>query len=120
MRTSGVMPRRVASASLISTTAAAPSLMPEALAAVTVPSLSKAGFSFWIGLERRAGADVLVLVDDVSPLRPLIVYRDDLVLEPAGLLRRLRLVLRGDARNGPAPRGVSCHWRATFSAVVPM
>ena len=48
MRTSGVMPRRAASASVISTAAAAPSLMPDALAAVTVPSLSKAGRSFCI------------------------------------------------------------------------
>ena len=45
MRASGVMPRLRASASVMSTTAAAPSLMPLALAAVTVPSLSKAGRS---------------------------------------------------------------------------
>ena len=43
----GSMPRFSASAALISTTAAAPSLMPEALPAVTVPSFrSKAGRSF--------------------------------------------------------------------------
>ena len=48
MRASGVMPRFLASSSVISTTAAAPSLMPLALAAVTVPSLSKAGRSLAI------------------------------------------------------------------------
>ena len=41
-------------ARLISTTAAAPSLMPEALAAVTVPSLSKAGRSLAIAFQRGA------------------------------------------------------------------
>ena len=38
----------------ISTTAAAPSLMPEALAAVTVPSLSKAGLKPGDAVERDA------------------------------------------------------------------
>src|SRR6185437_8059364 len=41
MRASGVLPSLAASLAFISTTAAAPSLMPEALAAVTVPFLSK-------------------------------------------------------------------------------
>ena len=48
MRASGVLPSLAASLAFISTTAAAPSLMPEALAAVTVPSLSNAGRSFAI------------------------------------------------------------------------
>ena len=43
MRASGFSFRFLASLALISTTAAAPSLMPDALPAVTVPSLSKAG-----------------------------------------------------------------------------
>ena len=43
MRASGVRPRADASLALISTSAAAPSLMPEALPAVTLPSLLKAG-----------------------------------------------------------------------------
>ena len=46
MRAIGFKPRRFASAALISVTAAAPSLRPEALPAVTVPSLEKAGLSF--------------------------------------------------------------------------
>src|SRR6266702_2856294 len=45
MRASGALPSLAASLAFISTTAAAPSLMPEALAAVTVPSLAKAGRS---------------------------------------------------------------------------
>ncbi len=45
IRTSGVRPRFLASAALITTKAAAPSLIPEAFAAVTVPSLAKAGRS---------------------------------------------------------------------------
>jgi hypothetical protein len=46
MRASGVRPRLSASAAVMSTTAAAPSLMPDALPAVTVPSFEKAGRSF--------------------------------------------------------------------------
>src|SRR5262245_65344332 len=45
IRASGVLPNLAASLAFISTNAAAPSLIPEALAAVTVPSLSKAGRS---------------------------------------------------------------------------
>ena len=44
MVASGFSPRFFASLAVISTTAAAPSLMPLALAAVTVPSFWKAGF----------------------------------------------------------------------------
>jgi hypothetical protein len=43
MRASGVRPSAAAFLALITTTAAAPSLMPEALPAVTLPALSKAG-----------------------------------------------------------------------------
>ena len=42
----GVRPRRSASEARINTTAAAPSLMPAELPAVTVPSFLKTGFSF--------------------------------------------------------------------------
>ena len=45
MRASGVNPRFSASAAVISTRAAAPSLRPEAEPAVTVPSFEKAGLS---------------------------------------------------------------------------
>src|SRR5579859_6691884 len=45
MHASGFKPSSFAFAALIITTAAAPSLMPDALPAVTVPFLSNAGFS---------------------------------------------------------------------------
>ena len=70
--------------------------MPEALPAVTVPSFVKAGRSLASAVERRAGADVFVLVDDGVALAGLDRDGRDLVLEPAGLLRGLGLVLRGD------------------------
>ncbi len=60
MRASGVMPRFVASSADISTRAAAPSLMPDALPAVTVPSLSKAGRSL-------ADASFHAVADDIRP-----------------------------------------------------
>ena len=96
MRASGVLPRLAASLAVISTTAAAPSLMPEALAAVTVPSLSKAGPQLGDRLERGAVLGIFVGVDDDVALAGLHRDRRDLVLELAGLLRGLGLVLRGD------------------------
>src|SRR5712691_8934119 len=45
MRATGVLPRRAALRSLVTTRAAAPSLVPGALPAVTVPSFLNAGFS---------------------------------------------------------------------------
>ena len=73
MRTSGVMPRRAASASVISRVAAAPSLMPDALPAVTVPSLSKAGRSFCIASSVAPWRIYSSWSTIVSPLRPLTV-----------------------------------------------
>ena len=67
MRASGFRPRSSLPRRVISTTAAAPSLRPEALAAVTVPSLSKAGRSRRV-LELGAVADVFVLAR--PPSRP--------------------------------------------------
>ena len=46
MRARGVRPRRLASSSVMTITAAAPSFRPDALPAVTVPSLENAGRSF--------------------------------------------------------------------------
>ena len=48
MRASGLSPSSFAFFADIMITAAAPSLMPDALPAVTVPSLSNAGFSAFI------------------------------------------------------------------------
>ena len=85
-----------ACAALISTSAAAPSLMPEAFAAVTEPSLSKAGRSLPIESSVAPCFGYSSVSTTMSPLRDLIVDRNDLVLELAGLLRGLGLVLRGD------------------------
>ena len=119
MRASGSMPRFSASSAVISTVAAAPSLRPEALPAVTVPSLEKAGRSFGHRLERGAEADVLVLVDDDVALAGLDGEGRDLVGELAGLLRRLGLVLAGERELVLLLAG-DLPLLATFSAVVPM
>ena len=104
---------------LISTSAAAPSLMPQALPAVTVPSLVKAG-------RRPAIASIVApsriyssLSTTVSPLRPFTVTGDDLVLEAAGLLGGFRLVLRGHGETVLLLAG-DLPLLATFSAVMPM
>ncbi len=70
--------------------------MPEALPAVTVPSLSKAGRSLPIESMVVAVLRIFVGIHDDVALARLDGDRDDLVLELAGLLRGLRLVLRGD------------------------
>jgi hypothetical protein len=77
-------------------TAAAPSLMPEALAAVTDPSFSNAGLQLGHALERGAVADILVVLHHHVALAGLDGHGCDLVLEAARLLGRLGLVLRGD------------------------
>ena len=113
MRASGSMPRFLASAAVISTTAAAPSLMPGGVGrgdgAVLVEGRPQLGDA----VERGAVADVLVLGDDDIALPGLDGDGGDLVLELAGLLRRLGLVLRGDgelvlilARDLPLSRDV--------------
>ena len=61
MRASGVSPLVSASLALISTSAAAPSLRPDALAAVTVPSLAKAGRKPEIDFIGHALADIFVV-----------------------------------------------------------
>ena len=66
------------------------------VAAVTVPSLEKAGLSFAIASKVDAGARIFVGVDDDVALAGRDRKGDDLVLEPAGLLRGLGLVLRAD------------------------
>src|SRR5579864_7754113 len=88
----GLRPRFFASLALIRTSAAAPSLIPDAFAAVTVPSFWKAGLS-------AAIANVFVRVDDFLALALFDGDRCDLVLELARLLGRFRLVLRGDGET---------------------
>ena len=100
MRASGLRPSSAAFFALITTTAAAPSLMPEALPAVTVPALSKAG-------RRPASASALVFLfmnSSVSNIigSPLLLRngdRDDLVLELARVLRGDGLLLAGQRQR---------------------
>ena len=70
--------------------------MPEAFAGGDRAFLVEGGAQLGDAVERRAGADIFVLVDDDVALPRLDRDRHDLVLEAPGLLRRLRLVLRGD------------------------
>ena len=93
---SGVSPRFCASSAVMSTRAAAPSLMPEALPAVTVPSFEKAGRSLATASSVVPAPDILVLIDDDVALAARDRHGDDLVLEAPCLLRGLRLVLRSD------------------------
>ena len=69
--------------------------MPEALPAVTVPFLSNAGRSFVNVSSVVPCLGYSSSETTTSPLRPLDRDGRDLVLEPAGLLRGLGLVLRG-------------------------
>src|SRR5665213_18129 len=119
MRASGAMPRRAASAAFIKTTAAAPSLMPEALPAVTVPFLSKAGFNFasvstvvpWRGCSSVSTT--------TSPLRVFTVTGTiSSVKRPDFCAASARLCER--AASSSCCARVICHCVATFSAVVPM
>ena len=73
MRAKGVRPRRAASSSVITMTAAAPSFRPDALAAVTDPSLAKAGRSFCIASIVAPWRMYSSLSTTVSPLRVLTV-----------------------------------------------
>ena len=63
MRASGFLPRFAASLAVISTTAAAPSLMPDALAAVTRAFLVEGRAQLGDRLERGAGLGIFVGVD---------------------------------------------------------
>ena len=78
------------------TTTAAPSLMPDALPAVTVPSLEKAGFSFAMESSVAPARIYSSSLTMMSPLAGGDGEGNDLFLEPPGFLRRLGLVLRGD------------------------
>jgi len=99
-------PSAFAFASDITMTAAAPSLIPEALPAVTLPSLSNAGFS-----PPSASALVLRFTNSSDSKGKRVAlslrqhHRDDLFLEAAGVLRGDRLGLRGQRETRPARHG---------------
>src|SRR5215218_3889896 len=73
MRASGVRPRFCASDARMTTKAAAPSLMPEALPAVTVPSFEKAGLSLATDSSVVPARMYSSASTTMSPLRVLIV-----------------------------------------------
>ena len=106
MRPSTVRPSALARSALISTSAAAPSLIDEALAAVTVPSFLKTGLRrrdlLRLGVLR---ALVLARPRSCSPFLPGTVHRDDLRLEQALLLGLDGAAGGLDARTRPGPRG---------------
>ena len=120
MRGRGLMPRRLASASVISTTAAAPSLMPDAFAAVTVPSFgSNAGRSLVMPSSVTPSLMYSSSATTVSPLRVLITTGAISSLKRPAFLAASALFCEATANLSYSSR-VICHWRATFSAVVPM
>ena len=84
MRASGAIDRLAASSAVMTTRAAAPSLMPEALPAVTVPSLAEGRAQLGERFDRRIGFQVLVLIDDHIALAALDRDRRDLGLEAPG------------------------------------
>jgi hypothetical protein len=119
IRASGVLPRFCASLALIRTSAAAPSLMPEALAAVTVPSLAKAGrrpetFSSVVPCLGYSSASTTT-----SPLRDLTVTGTISSLNLPAFCAASALFCDATANSSCWAR-VICHCRATFSAVLPM
>ena len=93
MRARGVRPLRLAASSEAMISAAAPSLTPDALPAVTVPSLRTIGFSL-ASVSRLVSARMLVLVDDHRVALALRDFdRDDFGGEPAVGLRGGGLLL---------------------------
>ena len=119
MRASGVLPSLAASEAFISTTAAAPSLMPDALAAVTEPSLSNAGRSLEIESRVTPAFGYSSVSTTVSPLRPLIVTGAISSLNLPAFIAASALFCDFTANSSCCAR-VICHFLATFSAVVPM
>jgi hypothetical protein len=119
MRASGSMPRRSASSADITTATAAPSLMPEALPAVTVPSLSKAGRSFCI-------ASIVAPWRMYSSLSTTVVALAGLDGEGRTSSSKRPAFWASSAlfwersANSSCSSRVICHFSATFSAVVPM
>ena len=87
MIASGASPRRCASSSDATTTAAAPSLTPGELPAVCVPP-GVSGFSAASASTRRVAARALVGVDDGVALPARDRDRHDLLREPAAVDRR--------------------------------
>ena len=119
MRAIGFRPSSLAFFALVTSTMAAPSLMPEALPAVTVPSLAKAGRSLasassvvpWRGCSSASTV--------TGPLRVSIVTGTISSLNRPAFCAASALFCEARANLSCSSR-VICHFCATFSAVVPM
>ena len=107
IRAIGRSPSSRARASLITSSAAAPSLMPELLPAVTDPVASRlnAGLSAASDSMRGVGPRVLVGLEAARRAALGHLDRDDLIGEAAGVVRGLPALLRGQERRRPGPRG---------------
>ena len=116
---SGFRPRFSASSAVISTTAAAPSLMPDALPAVTEPSLEKAGFSLAMASTVAPWRGYSSWSTTTSPLRVFTVTGTISSLKRPSFWAASALFCDAVA-NWSCSSRVSCHLPATFSAVVPM
>src|SRR4051812_37146807 len=119
MRPRIVLPSLAACLAVISTTAAAPSLMPEALPAVTVPSFSNAGFSLAIASTVAPWRGYSSSATMMSPLRDLMVTGTISSLNLPAFCAASALFCEWTANSSCWER-VIWYWRATFSAVLPM
>jgi hypothetical protein len=119
IRAIGVRPRFFASSAVISTMAAAPSLMPDALPAVTVPSLEKAGLSLAIASMVVPARMYSSWSTVTSPLRVEIVNGTISSLNRPDFCAASALFWELTA-NWSCSSRVSCQRWATFSAVLPM
>ena len=93
--------------------------MPEAFAAVTEPSLSKAGRSFCTFSSVVPCLMYSSSSTTVSPLRPLTVKGTISSLKRPAFWAASALFCEATANSSCISR-VICHWRETFSAVLPM
>ena len=119
IRASGVSPRFCASAAVIKITTAAPSLMPDALAAVTVPSFIKAERSLVTLSKVTPFLIYSSSLTITSPLRPAIVTAQISSLNLPAICAASALFCEATAKASCSAR-VICHLVATFSAVFPM
>src|SRR6266511_3208724 len=119
MRASGVTPRRLASDAFMTTNAAAPSLRPDALPAVTVPSLEKAGLSWDTASSVVPGRICSSRSITISPLRDGTVTGAISSLKRPDFWAASALFWEATANLSCSSRLI-CHFCATFSAVVPM
>ena len=119
MRASGSMPRRSASSALMRRTPAAPSLMPEALPAVTDPSLANAGLSFCMFSIVAPWRTYSSLSTTMSPFRVLTVNGTISSPNLPDFCAASALFWLATANSSCWSRLI-CHFSATFSAVCPM